>query len=453
MTEHRPSPGVPPGRGGGDDPMHTEYLRLKAALFDPNTQLQSTAALIETVRAMFQRTRSVGIVHVEIDPLARVETVYGWQVLDDLLRRVAGLLGSLKGTILPAEALICQTGICAERFVVIVPITRAEEAAPSGLLGRTSRALADKIEKDLAASEFAGMGPKPAIAVGAVTVTEHPFFRLERQIYRAIEEARIAASRGEAHERSRQHAELKRIIRDQNVEVVFQPVVHLESGRIIGYEAFTRGPRDSIFETSNSLFEYSREVGMTAELDLLCQKAVLRQARRLASGDLLFLNALPASLLDPGFRESLLAELPDGYPITRGDIVLDIGDMNSIEDYEAFGTEVTDLRSRGFRMSLDDVGRGASTLENISEVGPDFIKIDNSLVRNIDKNPIKQEIVRSLCHAAGAIGAVVIAEGIETPEERETVMRCGASHGQGYLFYRPSRELPAKQVRIQRADM
>lgn len=453
MTEKKPSPGGPPGPGAGDDHLHTEYLRLKSSLFDPNTELQSVAAMIETVRAIFQRTRSVGVVHIEIDPLARVETVYGWQVLDDLLRRVAGQLNSLKGTILPAEALICQTGICAERFVVIVPISRSEEAAPSGLLARMTRSVGETIEKDLAASEFAGMGPKPAIAVGAVTVTEHPFFRLERQIYRAIEEARIAASRGEAHERSRQHAELKRIIRDQNVEVVFQPILHLESGRIIGYEAFTRGPRDSIFETSNSLFEYSRELGMTAELDLLCQKAVLRQARRLSAGDILFLNTLPTSLLDPGFRESLLAELPDGFPITREEIVLDIGDMNSIEDYEAFGTEVTDLRARGFRMSLDDVGRGASTLENISEVGPEFIKIDNALVRNIDKSPIKQEIVRSLCHAAGAINAVVIAEGIETTEEMETVMRCGASHGQGYLFYKPSRELPARQVRSQRADM
>src|SRR4029453_14524232 len=117
----------------------TECLRSKSSLFDPNTELQSVAAMIETVRAIFQRTRSVGVVHIEIDPLARVETVYGWQVLDALLPRAAGQLNSLKGTILPAEALICQTGICAERFVVIVPISRSEEAAPSGLLARMTR--------------------------------------------------------------------------------------------------------------------------------------------------------------------------------------------------------------------------------------------------------------------------------------------------------------------------
>lgn len=439
-------PAAGPGRAG-DARLHTDSLRLKGALFDPNTNLYAAAALMESVRGLFQKTRSVGVLHLEIDPPGRVERVYGWQVLDHVLRIVAQEIDRLMGGSLPAEAIVCQSGIYAERFLIFAPIARGEMGNPAAFLARISRAIQEPLERCFAGNDFRSMAPPPTLSIGSAVISEHPFYRVERQVYRAIEEARLSASREEVRERGRQHAELKRIIREQNIEILFQPILHLESERIIGYEAFTRGPRDSIFETPRSLFEYSREVGMSAELDLMCQRTVLRQARRLAAGDKLFLNALPASLLDPGFREGLLGDLPEGFPIAREDIVLDIGDMNSVEDYKAFDSEVADLRSRGIRMSIDDVGRGASSLENISEMGPDFIKVDNAMVRNIDKSMIKQEIVRSLCEAARAMDALVIAEGIETREELEAVIRCGASYGQGYLFYRPSRELPAMKVR------
>lgn len=429
--------------------LHTDLLRLKGALFDPNTGLYAAPALTEPVRALFHRTRTVGILHVEIDPSGRVESVYGWQVLDDLLRTVARELESMMGGIVPADALICQAGIYAERFLVFAPVARGEQAGAAARIAKIGRSVQEQLEKRFAGTEFRAMAPRPALSIGSSVVSEHPFYRLERQIYRAVEEARMSASREESRERSRQHAEIKRIIREQAVEVLFQPVLDLTTERIIGYEAFTRGPAGTAFEQPSSLFEHSREVGMSAELDLICQRAVLRQARRLAAGDKLFLNALPASLLDPGFREGLLGDLPEGFPITREDIVLDIGDLNSIVDYEAFGTEVADLRSRGFRMALDDVGRGSASLENLSEMGPDFIKVDNSLVHNIDKNMIKQEFVRSLCQAARLMDAAVIAEGIETREELEMVIRCGASYGQGYLFFRPDQELPVMKVRSQ----
>jgi EAL domain-containing protein (putative c-di-GMP-specific phosphodiesterase class I) len=440
----------PPDPGSPDDSTpRTELLRLRGALFDPNTELYSAPALLESVRGLFQRTRTVGVVHLEIDPQGRVEAVYGWQVLDGLLRTVAQELRLLAGGSLPADAFVCQSGIYSERFLIFAPIARGDQGSPSGYLGRTCRGIQEHLEKRFAGIDFRSMAPRPTLAIGSAVISEHPFYRLERQIYRATEEASLSASREESRERGRQHVELKRIIREQNIEILFQPILHLESETIIGYEAFARGPRDTVFETPRSLFAYSREVGMSAELDLMCQRTVLRQARRLAAGDKLFLNALPASLLDPGFREGLLGDLPEGFPIAREDIVLDIGDMNSIEDYKMFDSEVTDLRSRGIGMSIDDVGRGASSLENISEMGPDFIKVDNAMVRNIDKSMIKQEIVRSLCQAAVAMDAVVIAEGIETREELATVMRCGATHGQGYLFYRPSRELPAMKARRQ----
>ena len=433
--------------------LRTDYLRLKSALYDPNTDLEAAPAVVESVRALFHHARTIGVIHLEIDPLARVEAVYGWQVLDRLLKAVAGEMLWLRGGSLPAESVITQHGVHADRFLIFVPLPHHDQGPHASLVVQTCASLQDRLQSLFAGADFRAMAPRPVFSIGSATITENPFFRMERQIYRGVEEARHAGTRQEAQERSRQHAELKRIIREQRIEILFQPILHLATERIIGYEAFTRGPRDSMFESPGTLFECSREVGMSSELDLICQRAALKQARRLSAGDKLFLNALPASLLDPGFREGLLADLPKGFPIGRGDIVLEIADRNSIDDFEAFGSEVSDLRARGFRMSIDDVGKASSSLESLSEVHPDYIKVDNSLVRGIHKNLIKQELLKSLCQVARAMNAEVIAEGIETRDELEAVMRCGAAYGQGFLFYRPSRELPARGTAAGRQGM
>jgi EAL domain-containing protein (putative c-di-GMP-specific phosphodiesterase class I) len=426
---------------------------MRGALYDPNTGLDTCPAVMEAVRAFFHKTRSVGLIHLEVDPQSRVEMVYGWQVLDRLLNAVSTSLQELRGDVVPEGAVICQTGICADRFVIFLPLSRGEQRMSPSPLDEICRRIAVRLGHRFGGADFRAMAPRPAFSIGAATVMEHPFFRLERQIYDGIDEARISASKGELQERTRRHAELKRIIREEEIHTLFQPIVDLSDERIIGYEAFSRGPVDSIFEMPNVLFECGKEVGMTGALDLLCQRAALNQARRLSAGDKLFINALPASLLDPGFREGLLADLPLDFPIRREDIVLDIADRNSVSDYEAFESEVTDLRAKGFCVSIDDVGKSTASLEHLVEVSPDFIKVDDSIIRGIHTNLVKQEMLRSLSHVAAQIKAVVIAEGIETREELEAARRCGATLGQGFLFYRPSGDLPARGLKTEKGKM
>jgi EAL domain-containing protein (putative c-di-GMP-specific phosphodiesterase class I) len=439
-------------RGTKQAPTREEHLRLRACVFDPGTGLESLPLVMESVRALFQKTRSVGLLCVDLDPGARIEVVYGWQVVDGLLEGTAGELGALCRELLPPGAILSQTGLHADVFLIFFPLPPDTAARRSGVLAEAARAVEDRLARRFSGADYRSMAPPPAPTVGISTIVEHPYFRLERQIYSAIEEARQAAGRGEARERLRQQAELKRIIRDQNIETVFQPIVHLETEKVLGYEAFSRGPRDTLFEAPGNLFACSREAGMSRELDLVCQRAALRHAQQLSPGDKLFLNALPSSLLDPGFREGLLADFPEDYPVSRSDIVLEIADRNTIEDYNAFSSEVADLRAHGFEISIDDVGKASSSLESLSEVKPDFIKVDASIVRNVHLNLIKQELLRSLCQVARSMGAQVIAEAIETREELEAVRRCGVSYGQGYLFSKPSRELSRGKLQA-RQDM
>ena len=317
-------------RGPRQAPSREEHLRLKACVFDPATGLESLPLVMEPVRALFQKTRSVGLLCVQMDPGARIEVVYGWQVLDGMLEGAAGELKELCRDLLPPGSVLCQSGIHADEFLLFIPLPSDQGARRPGVLAEACQAVEERLAHRFGGPDFRSMAPSPAPVVGSSTIVEHPFFRLERQLYGAVEEARQSGERGEARERLRQQAELKRIIRDQNIETVFQPIVHLETEKVLGYEAFSRGPRDTLFEAPGNLFACSREAGMSRELDLVCQRAALRHAQQLSPGDKLFLNALPSSLLDPGFREGLLADLPEDYPVSRSDIVLEIADRNTI---------------------------------------------------------------------------------------------------------------------------
>ncbi len=438
-------PGV--GRTTPDDELRTEYLRLRAALYDPNTDLHCVAAVIDQVRALFDTARWVCVVHIEIDALARVEAIYGWQVYDRLLRAVSAVLHEARGDLFAREAILAQTGIYGGRFVVFSP-AGGESRAPLDALDRLATGLAGRLAERFGGPEFHSMTPPLSFHVGFSVFTDQPFFRLERVIYRAVEEARTLGLGSEPYKRSREQVELRRIISEGDIDIVFQPVIDLRTSRTVGYEAFCRGPRDTIFERPQVMFEGARDGGITRELDLLCQRKALDRARPLATGEKLFLNALPASLLDPVFREHLLIDFPKDLRLSRKDIVLEFADRNTIGDYELFGQEIQELRTRGFLLAVDNVGTGSSSLQTITEVRPDYIKVDSSLIRNIQSNLVKQEMLRSLCQVARSIEATVVAQGIEAGDELAAVKECGTDYGQGYLFASPRRDLPALKQEV-----
>lgn len=427
---------------GSDQDLRTEYLKLRAALYDPNTRLRSVPAVLEAVRGLFDLGRWVGLIHLAADPLRRIESIYGWQSTDRLLRTIASTLESCVGKCIPAESVIAQSGIYGGCFATFLPIGSAT-TSPLDLLEKAASAIASKLEEQFAAAEYRTMSPRLSFRTGFSAFTNEPFFRLERIVYRALDEAASVGGGGEARRRNREQTELKRILRERDIDVVFQPVVQLDETRIIGFEAFCRGPRNSTLEQPRALFATSSDASMARELDLLCQRRALEGARGMGAGVKLFLNALPDSLLDPGFRDHLLRDLPDGLPFREEDIVLEIADRDAIGDYRHFEAEVGELRTRGFRLGVDDVGTGSRSLQTITEVKPDYIKVDRSLIRNIQNNLVKQEMLRSLSNVARSIEAILVAEGIESGEELAAVKSCGVHYGQGFLFSAPRHDFPA----------
>lgn len=227
-------------------------------------------------------------------------------------------------------------------------------------------------------------------------------------------------------------AEIQEILDQRAFTPVFQPFVELATGRIVGYEALTRfsnGRRPDLCIMD------AHQVGLGPELEAACAMASIEAFRDLDPAIWMSVNFSPAALLGH-YVEPILAA-------ANREIVLEITEHDPIENYAAIRNVVASLPH--CRLAVDDAGAGFTSLSHILELRPSFVKLDISIIRDIDTNPARQAMTAGMCHFAAQTNTVVIAEGVETQAEADTLMSLGVSLGQdtrmlgqGYFYGRPT---------------
>lgn len=229
--------------------------------------------------------------------------------------------------------------------------------------------------------------------------------------------------------------QLDRILAQRAVAAAFQPIVRITDGATLAYEALGRNAMQGLDWGPGKLFRVADTCGKSVALSRLLREVALSDARSLPLGQMhLFLNLHPAELHAPDFFESLgdlRARLRDGQFA-----VLEVHEA-AVTDPESMLRMRERLHEMGLGIAYDDFGAGQSRLRELSEVPPDYLKLDMGLVRDIDRNELRQDLVRAVCRVMADQGAQVLAEGIETKAERATCMELGCTFGQGFLFGRP----------------
>lgn len=208
---------------------------------------------------------------------------------------------------------------------------------------------------------------------------------------------------------------------------VFQPIVELETGRTIGYEALTRfddGRRPDL------VFDAAARAGLGFELELGTLEVAMRAARALPAGTWLSLNVSPGLVVEATGLAGLLAD-------RDRPVVLEITEHVVIDDYRAVRSAV-DRFGPDVRVAVDDAGAGIANFSHLVELRPRLVKVDAGLIRDLDTDLARQAVVVGLVHFAAKAGCEVIAEGIETEAERATAYALGVTQGQGYLIARPA---------------
>ncbi len=240
---------------------------------------------------------------------------------------------------------------------------------------------------------------------------------------RLLLEKQLLARRDLARSRTR----IEAIIDDQAFHPVFQPIVELGTGAVVGHEALTRfadGTRP------DRVFAGARRCGLEPELESATLRAAVAAAEALPGEAWVSLNVSPALILAGVELRAVLAAR------TRP-IILEITEHDTVEDYGALRSAFVALGS-GLRLAVDDAGAGAANFHHLVELRPQFVKVDIGLVRGVNADLTRQALIVALLHFAAATDCHVIAEGIETEAERAVLEKLGVPFGQGYLFGPPA---------------
>ena len=246
---------------------------------------------------------------------------------------------------------------------------------------------------------------------------------------------------------------IKRILQNEDLTAHFQQVVYMTRKVVCGMEGLIRGFEGGATVSPKALFDAALKKGLTLELDRLCREKVLEAFGRVYQKNkdkLLFIN-LDASILDQVKGSDYLIRQAQTYGVHPSNIVVEINETKVL-DNNALKAFINRYRSAGFLIALDDVGAGFSNLDRIPIVKPDIIKVDISLIRGIETDYHKQEVVKSLIRLATQIGAMVVAEGVETEQEAIETLHLGVNMIQGFYFSKPA-ELTEEPFANPRIDL
>ena len=270
------------------------------------------------------------------------------------------------------------------------------------------------------------------LALAALVIAEVVLRHLRHRI--ALDAHELEARRRHDSDRQSDHEGRRRRI-EQVLEtdglpaIVFQPILELSSSTVVGYEALSRFPTGR----PDEWFAEAHAVGLAEELELHAVRLALQAAPGLPEPRAyVSVNVSPPTLLRPELR-MLLAPHAAERPL-----VVELTETVPIDDYERYEPALAELRAMNVRVAVDDAGAGYASLQHIIRLLPDIIKLDRSLITDIDNRAQQASLVRALASFSNAIGATLLAEGIETDEQLGSVMSLGVHCGQGYLLGRPS---------------
>ncbi|MDZ4201581.1 MAG: GGDEF domain-containing protein [Gallionella sp.] len=231
---------------------------------------------------------------------------------------------------------------------------------------------------------------------------------------------------------------LQDILDQRALSALFQPIMDLTDGAILGYEGLIRGPADSPLHSPVNLFAAAKQHGRSLEVEMLCRKVVLESFSAQNLPGKLFLNVSPETLTDPSFKNGQTLKYLQEIGIDPKRVIIEITENQPTFDFEGMRNALLHYRDMGFQIAIDDLGEGFSSLRLWSELRPEYVKIDMHFVQCVNADPLKQQFLKSIQQIAQSSQTRVIAEGIETAEELGVICDIGIPCGQGYFIARPS---------------
>jgi EAL domain-containing protein (putative c-di-GMP-specific phosphodiesterase class I)/GGDEF domain-containing protein len=422
-----------------------KHPHLRRLLFDPVTGLPTAPLLFPRIESLLEERGEISLLCLNVMKYSKIEEIYGWEVFDEVMREVAASLERITGFELRDSDIVAELMISGNALVVLLSPPRTTAGMDREALDELARRIEKRVRDDLETVLEPAIFPKFGCYVGATTARHDGNVRLERLVHMALEDALADSEKRECSDGECRKRRLEEILAAGAIRTLVHPIYRLSDLSIIGYEALSRGPEASEFERPDKLFKVAYDADLVLQLERLCRSRAFEAAASLPEGRLLFVNIEPEAVADPELRDIMLGTLGENEEAEPSRVVFEITERTAVEDFAAFRATLEYLRTLGFRIAIDDGGAGYGSMQCIAEVRPEWLKIDISLIRDVDTDEVRRALVGTLVTFAERTGVKLIAEGIERADQLAVLRELGVEFGQGYLFCRPQLPYPADE--------
>lgn len=234
------------------------------------------------------------------------------------------------------------------------------------------------------------------------------------------------------------------IICNKKIRTVFQPIISLRDGSVLGHEALSRITCESKICNLDMLFTVASQYNRLWDLELLCRTTALEAAYKFMISPYnkkLFINVNPHIMHDETFKKGFTRSFLKQYEISPHNVIFEITEKDVITDMTGFKDTIEHYKSQDYKIAIDDAGAGYSGLNLISDVNPNYIKLDMKLIRDVNKDSLKFALIKGMVEFSKVSNIFLVAEGIETYEELDTLVNLGVQYGQGYFIQKPHSEV------------
>lgn len=419
---------------------------MKSIDKSPYIKIPAFNSKIKEIRKFLVSNSNLKLILIDASKINKIEQEYGKKIYGKILGSLGNIIAEMKGNQIRNEDIITVSHVNSDKFYIFLSKYRKNNEFHNLSLADVADRIRKYINTKMFNSVYALLKRRPRINVGYSIVIYNPLIQEERLMDNLIDDAKTMAKYNEFKTMLRNKEKLQELIIKEKITTIYQPIVNLQDHEIIGYEALSRGPKMTEYENPIVLFNIAEETDLLFELDSICRRKAFLNAKGIKKNIKLFVNIIPNTIHDPEFTGEYLKNFLEDIKISPHRVVLEVSERQIIENYDIFKNATEYYSDLGFAIAIDDTGTGYSTLQSLLQLNLQYLKIDISLVSGIDKDPLKQELVKALIRISQSIGAKLVAEGIETVGEMKMLTELGIDYGQGFLFAKPA--LPFVGVNI-----
>jgi EAL domain-containing protein (putative c-di-GMP-specific phosphodiesterase class I) len=424
-----------------DDSLRKARTNLRSLVSDGPSQLPSLNLVADSVRLELERRGKVAILYISLDRYGRLEPIFGWRIVAEILDAVAANLESMGGTTLRRLDVVSDFTLTDDAFIVLLSPPRSAQVIADDDLAAVTRRVYERLQSLLLNDLAPGVYDRVHPSVGAAVLSADDDLTFEQNLQHGLALAMQAAGEGAAAYEEELEKTLAACVEGGELEPLFEPVVEPAAMVVIGYRSSVRGPFYSPLRLPDVLLDVARRSDLLASYGVAARAATVTAAAGLRPDDLLFLGCAAAEL-----PNAAVVALSEFYSLNKAlvpqHVVFEI-------DADELGTNtasslrtLANVREMGFQLCLSGLGAQFTALELIAEAKPDFLCLDPTLVAGLGGELTPVEVVQLLVRFSDRIGAQLVATGVKVREQQRLLGRNGVELSCGELFARPDTRLP-----------